>query len=281
MPSQQLFIESTAPQVILLAGLFYCFMILAGTGVAVSLLRRTLNSPLDWRSRIEWLCDRPWTWREGTGIFAILGLLIFLFMAVSPLLPDPRAPATLFAQSLLLDMAGIGVIAAFACTRGWSWSAAFGATGNLVSFFKLGLVFYLALMPFMLFSSLVYQGILVTHGYPQSLQDIALLISGAKSPWLKLCVVVLAMVIAPVFEEYLFRGILLPVLARPLGLGPGVFLSSLAFACIHAHLPSLVPLTVVATGFSLAYLYSRSLWVPIAMHSLFNGINLSLLFLIY
>jgi membrane protease YdiL (CAAX protease family) len=91
---------------------------------------------------------------------------------------------------------------------------------------------------------------------------------------------ILAAVLAPVFEECLFRGILLPLLARRLGTGAAVLLSSVAFASIHFHLPSLVPLCVVAVGFSLGYLYAGSLWVPIVMHALFNGVNLSLLLLI-
>jgi membrane protease YdiL (CAAX protease family) len=37
---------------------------------------------------------------------------------------------------------------------------------------------------------------------------------------------------------------------------------------------------MVAAAFSLAYLYSRSLWVPIVMHSLFNGVNVALLIII-
>jgi membrane protease YdiL (CAAX protease family) len=37
---------------------------------------------------------------------------------------------------------------------------------------------------------------------------------------------------------------------------------------------------IIAAGFSFAYLYTRSLWVPIIMHSLFNGINLAMLLVI-
>jgi membrane protease YdiL (CAAX protease family) len=60
-------------------------------------------------------------------------------------------------------------------------------------------------------------------------------------------------------------------------LGAGIFVISLLFAAIHFHLPSLIPLLIIASGFSLAYLYTKSLWVPIIMHGLFNGVNLALL----
>jgi membrane protease YdiL (CAAX protease family) len=88
---------------------------------------------------------------------------------------------------------------------------------------------------------------------------------------------IFAVAIAPFFEECLFRGILLPMAIRKLGLGAGIFVISLLFAAIHFHLPSLIPLLIIASGFSLAYLYTKSLWVPIIMHGLFNGVNLALL----
>jgi len=66
---------------------------------------------------------------------------------------------------------------------------------------------------------------------------------------------------------------------KRLGAGPAVILSSALFALIHFHVPSFFPLFVLATGLALAYIYTSSLWVPIMMHALFNGINLGLLFL--
>ena len=89
-----------------------------------------------------------------------------------------------------------------------------------------------------------------------------------------------AAVVAPVFEECVFRGIALPLLARALGVGPAVFLSSLLFASIHFHMASMAPLLVIAVAFALAYIYSGSLWVPITMHATFNAVNLALLLVI-
>jgi membrane protease YdiL (CAAX protease family) len=144
----------------------------------------------------------------------------------------------------------------------------------------MGLIFYLAILPLVFFSSFVYQGILTVTGYPPTLQDIAVLLTGENAWWVRLYMLFMAVILAPLFEECVFRGLLLPLMARRLGVGPGIFLSSLIFASIHAHLPSMVPLFVVAVGFSMGYLYSGSLWVPVTMHALFNGVNLGLLLLI-
>ena len=80
--------------------------------------------------------------------------------------------------------------------------------------------------------------------------------------------------LAPFFEETVFRGVMLPLFVRRFGLGAGVLLTSALFAGIHMNLQATAPLFVVAVGCSLAYVYTGSLWVPVTMHALFNGINL-------
>ena len=87
----------------------------------------------------------------------------------------------------------------------------------------------------------------------------------------------MAVGVAPIFEEILFRGIALPLLARRWGVAPAVVAVSAFFAVIHLHVPSLVPLFIIAVSFSLGYLYTGSLLAPVVMHALFNGVNLWIL----
>jgi len=72
----------------------------------------------------------------------------------------------------------------------------------------------------------------------------------------------------------------LPLLAFRVGMGPAVAVISLLFAGIHLHLASLVPLFLISVAFSLAYLYSESILVPVVMHGLFNGVNVGLMILL-
>src|SRR5437879_9704329 len=44
---------------------------------------------------------------------------------------------------------------------------------------------------------------------------------------------IFAVTLAPLMEELFFRGFLYPVLARRLGVGSGIFLTSAAFAVLH------------------------------------------------
>ena len=87
-------------------------------------------------------------------------------------------------------------------------------------------------------------------------------------------------VLAPVSEELLFRGIGLPLLIRRIGVWPAVCLLSLFFAALHLHIPSLIPLFLIGAAFSLAYLYTGAIAVPIAMHVIFNAVNIGLMFLL-
>jgi len=277
MTNRQLLIDSASPWASVVAGSLYTVLILIGTVTAIGFILKAHRTPVDWKGRIQQLRDRPWSWKEALILISLIGLLIGLSAILSGLLHHPREATVIVIQSLLLDVIGLAAIAALVARRGWTGAAAFGMTSRPLAFLKPGIVFYVALMPFMLFASLVYQGILFMNGYPPELQEIALFLSADHPLWLRLYMIGLAVAIAPLFEECLFRGILLPILVRKTGIGAGIFITSLIFASIHFHLPSLAPLVAAAAGFSLAYLYTGSLWVSIVMHSLFNGVNLALL----
>jgi membrane protease YdiL (CAAX protease family) len=83
-----------------------------------------------------------------------------------------------------------------------------------------------------------------------------------------------AAVIAPVAEEFLFRGYLYPTLKRTLGALPSAIFGAVLFAAIHNNAVSLPGLALLALALTVAYEWSGSLWVPIFMHAFFNGISL-------
>lgn len=82
-----------------------------------------------------------------------------------------------------------------------------------------------------------------------------------------------AVVLAPLQEEFIFRGYLYPVLKRYGGPALGVLVNAALFAGIHLHLPSFAGLFVLATCLTLAYEWTGSLLVPMAMHSMFNSLT--------
>jgi membrane protease YdiL (CAAX protease family) len=89
--------------------------------------------------------------------------------------------------------------------------------------------------------------------------------------------IAMACVAAPVVEEMLFRGYLYGTLRQ---LTHPVFASVIVgalFAVVHGNLPALLPLWVFSILLSLAYEFTRCLWVPVGMHVFFNAANIVLM----
>ena len=87
------------------------------------------------------------------------------------------------------------------------------------------------------------------------------------------CFAFTATLLAPLFEETLFRGVLLPSLARRLGPLPAVLASAAVFALAHLSLTELVPLLVLGVGLGWLRWRTGRLAASVLMHSLWNGLT--------
>ncbi len=85
--------------------------------------------------------------------------------------------------------------------------------------------------------------------------------------------VLTTVVFAPLFEELIFRGVLLPVLAKRFGSFLGVIFSALFFAIAHLSVGELAPLFVLGIGLGLLRLSSARLLPCVLMHSFWNGVT--------
>jgi len=119
---------------------------------------------------------------------------------------------------------------------------------------------------------------ILTHfHYPAADQEAVDMILNAKSHALRIYLIIFAVGIAPVAEEFIFRGILFPFV-KQLGYPRLAWLApSLLFALIHASLPIFVPLFVFALGLTWLYATTGRLLTNILVHGLFNALNLILL----
>ena len=89
-----------------------------------------------------------------------------------------------------------------------------------------------------------------------------------------------AAVAAPLFEEVLFRGFLLPSLTRYMPVWGAILLSSFIFAAAHLSLSEVLPLTLLGAILAWVYTRSRNLLSPMLLHSLWNSATLVGLFLL-
>lgn len=89
-----------------------------------------------------------------------------------------------------------------------------------------------------------------------------------------------ASVAAPIFEEILFRGFLLPSLTRYMPVWGAIALSSFVFAAAHLSLSEVLPLMTLGAMLGFVYTRSRNLLAPIMLHSAWNSVTMIGLFLL-
>lgn len=154
--------------------------------------------------------------------------------------------------------------------------------GALGGFTKLGFGRVLGTGAILLFAAypLIYLADLLTRrllGTGLSKQEIVELFSSSQTLTQRIIIIVMAVAVAPIAEEFIFRFFLYGVLRRYFGRFIGVAVNSLLFAAVHTHLPSFAPLFVLGSCFTIAYEWSGSILVSMAMHCLFNSLTLTLL----
>jgi CAAX amino terminal protease family. len=86
----------------------------------------------------------------------------------------------------------------------------------------------------------------------------------------------ITVLIAPIVEEFIFRGVIMQRLAVKWGITAGVLISSFIFGILHGDI---LGAFVFGIFMSLLYINTRTLLVPIACHMLNNGLAFGLLFI--
>ncbi|MFM7450462.1 MAG: lysostaphin resistance A-like protein [Leptolyngbyaceae cyanobacterium] len=136
---------------------------------------------------------------------------------------------------------------------------------------------YFVALPLVILVSLINQQLWQGGGGSNPILPIAL---EGKDPVALGCFFFTAAIAAPIFEETLFRGFLLPSLTRFMSLWAAIALSSVIFAVAHLSLSEVLPLTILGMVLGFVYVRSRNLLASILLHSLWNtGTLVSLLLL--
>lgn len=137
-----------------------------------------------------------------------------------------------------------------------------------------GGVLLLAAYPLVLLAEFVTQKF---YRGPLDKQGIVELFNASSTLEQRILIIMLAVMVAPLAEEFCFRFFLYGVTKRYFGRGVGLVANALLFAAVHAHLPSFAPLFVLGVCFTIAYEWSGSILVSMTMHALFNALALTAL----
>jgi membrane protease YdiL (CAAX protease family) len=252
----------------LLSALYF----IASLCVYVSLIYQISN-----RIRSASGADAP-TSAFGLPEAVLASVLIFFFLlTIGSTVPDPALqfhPRNLLANFLLSAFVVL-VIATLLQFRGFDVAALAGFFR--ISFFRTlgtGAMLLFFAYPLIGFSETINQRF---FGGGSSKQNIVEFFSASRTIEERIMIIVFAVAIAPIVEEFVFRFFIYGVLKRYVGCLLGVILSSLLFAAAHAHFPSFVPLLVLGSCFAIAYEWSGSILVSMTMHSLFNSLTLTAL----
>jgi hypothetical protein len=126
-------------------------------------------------------------------------------------------------------------------------------------------------------SGLIWGFILTKLGLPMVNQDLVDVVQNTSSQWLKGSLMVVAVGLAPLAEEIIFRGGLFRYFRTRIPRWLAIGLTSALFGALHMSwnsslvgLPSVVPLMVLASVFCVAYERTGTLGTVIVAHALFN-----------
>ncbi|HEY9866340.1 MAG TPA: type II CAAX endopeptidase family protein, partial [Candidatus Obscuribacterales bacterium] len=136
------------------------------------------------------------------------------------------------------------------------------------NWFVWGLGGYLVALPLVILVSLINQKFWDGQGGSNPLLPIAL--ESRDSVALGIFFIT-ASIAAPIFEEMMFRGFLLPSLTRYLPLGSAILLSGFLFAVAHFNVSEILPLMTLGIVLGFVYTRSRNLLAPMFLHGLWNS----------
>ena len=136
---------------------------------------------------------------------------------------------------------------------------------------------WLTIVPFVLLVSLIMNSLIENQNGSNPLLEIVL---NNKNYFSFILLFVTTTLLAPLFEEIIFRGILLPTLSRDFGIILGIVVSAFIFALAHLSLGEMLPLFVLGIGLGITRIASGSLLSSVIMHSLWNGLTFLNLFLL-
>ena len=140
-----------------------------------------------------------------------------------------------------------------------------------------GLGGYFLALPMVILISLINQQLWQGQGGSNPILPIAL--NGQDGLALALFFVT-ASIAAPVFEEVMFRGFLLPSLTKYMPIWGAIIVSGFLFAIAHLNISEVLPLAVLGIILGAVYTRSRNLLSSILLHSLWNSGTLLSLFIL-
>ena len=142
-----------------------------------------------------------------------------------------------------------------------------------------GAVTFVAAMPIVIATGLVWQFLLEQAGLPVEPQDMVGRLANAESPKLLIAMITLATITAPITEELIFRAGFFRYCRTRLPRWAALLGPACLFAALHQNLATFAPLVALGIVFSLAYERTGLIGTSIVAHGIFNAHTVAGIFL--
>jgi membrane protease YdiL (CAAX protease family) len=242
----------------------------AGLATTLILLRRSWTLELFLRRTAVWL----------TSFYVGFFLAAWAEKIAGPP-PEPGSAQQVVIGVLSLQGAGLLLTWAFLREHGTTWRAAFGFGNDWRRAVLVGIIVAGIFLP--LAGGLQRAVLILLEHLPRlplgPEEQPAVQALRIASSWVDRSVLgLITIVLAPVAEEILFRGILYPGIKQAGFPRLALWGTALLFAAVHVNFVSFLPLFMLALVLTVLYERTDNLLAPIAAHSLFNALNFAMLY---
>jgi membrane protease YdiL (CAAX protease family) len=223
---------------------------------------------------------KPWELARFTRSFAVLLICIYVSLTLGAFAFGITAKFTGGNDVLLMTIrvlsfqgATLVLIQRFLRDHGTNWTEGFGLSRNAGMAVLYG---FLVASTFLPIGWLVQMGSFKALTFLNQTPEIQPAVQALKESvvWYDHAMLALvAILMAPLAEEMLFRGILYPAIKQAGYPKLGLWITSVAFAAVHGHLPSFLSLLLLALMLVWIYEYTQNLLAPIIAHACFNAFN--------
>ena len=221
--------------------------------------------------------------RLMTSVLLTLCFGVLLNSAVFYFLKDFRESAQKFAGMIVFTICFQGAVVVwihcFLRDERITWTEGFGFCNRPARALAWGLGIGAVALPVTLGLSHLSAEILTRAGIKPVMQEAVQRLQEGPGSFQQAFLGIVAIFMAPLAEELLFRGIIYPTIRQAGYPRLALWGTSVMFAAIHMNLAAFVPLTIFALILTWAYEQTNNLLAPMLIHGLFNAVNF--LFIIF
>jgi len=223
----------------------------------------------------------PWPPAFGLVLFVLMGISMVLIVAGYTAGKDrglwpwePLKVPDMFGAGVFLGQAVPALLGlAAVCLFGRGAAATVGVRiGPLGRGLVAGVVALVVVLPVCLVALRINVILLILLGGRPELHPVLEKIGEQPTAGIAALALFQAGLMAPLVEEFIYRGVLMMTLAKQVGIGGALVISSAVFAMVHmmTEPQAVMPLFVLALALGYVAYRTRSLVGPIVGHSLFN-----------